>query len=338
MTSPQREEQTPGDADKARQPLGSAEPDNRSHETASPGAEHSVDRSALAGIAYLSACTGMVCVLTWLIARGEMIHLDSMKPSLASAMTVTITFIIICIALIIGIVALIMGLLSLRTIKRSQGELCGRGFAIAGVTVGAINAVFLIFILIFIFFIAPAMIRHRDETIPRVQSDIRSMGVAIEAYQVDNKAYPAWSANTADAVCLPTLVSGGGIVLPVTTFMSPARHPGLGTLTTPVAYMEHYPADPLAPIFGLTFAYYATPPHPSDGGKPGWIVWSAGPDRIYDLNRANIPQICKNTSNGQAWNQIMPYLYDPTNGTDSAGDIVRVSEALLPPQKWFWEK
>ncbi|MBN1868943.1 type II secretion system protein GspG [Candidatus Sumerlaeota bacterium] len=67
--------------------------------------------------------------------------------------------------------------------------------------------------------------------------------------------------------------------------------PSLYRLTTPISYIpEAYP-DPFAPD-GAGFGYTAD--------EKGWRIWSIGPDGKDDRGEA---------------------LYDPTNGTDSAGDV-----------------
>jgi type II secretory pathway pseudopilin PulG len=51
-----------------------------------------------------------------------------------------------------------------------------------------------------------------------------------------------------------------------------------------------------------------------------------GPDERMDLNARNIAQATSAASGAQVFEALKPYLYDPTNGTVSSGDIVRVVE------------
>ena len=70
----------------------------------------------------------------------------------------------------------------------------------------------------------------------------------------------------------------------------------LSVLTTPVAYITRVMTDPFS-TSGAAYQY--------ENPKQDWILWSVGPDRTDD--RAKIP-------------------FDPTNGTLSKGDIIRVKQ------------
>ena len=80
---------------------------------------------------------------------------------------------------------------------------------------------------------------------------------------------------------------------------------GLSELTTPIAYITSFPAD--------VFRLETNLPRPiqygtCSSGQTYWYVWSIGPDRM---------------------DQYATLLYDPTNGTVSAGDIKRSTAANL---------
>jgi len=70
----------------------------------------------------------------------------------------------------------------------------------------------------------------------------------------------------------------------------------LSVLTTPVAYITRVMTDPFS-TSGAVYQY--------ENPKQDWILWSVGPDRTDD--RAKIP-------------------FDPTNGTLSKGDIIRLKQ------------
>ena len=70
----------------------------------------------------------------------------------------------------------------------------------------------------------------------------------------------------------------------------------LSLLTTPVAYITRVMTDPFS-TSGATYQY--------ENPKAVWILWSVGPDRTDDHGK--IP-------------------YDPTNGTLSKGDIIRLKQ------------
>jgi len=74
---------------------------------------------------------------------------------------------------------------------------------------------------------------------------------------------------------------------------------GLPELTTPVAYITSFPTD----IFRFENGAYRVIQYGTcTSGQTYWYMWSIGPDKV---------------------NQYATILYDPTNGTVSAGDIKR---------------
>ena len=90
-------------------------------------------------------------------------------------------------------------------------------------------------------------------------------------------------------------------------------YPGtLNQLTTPVQYLETIPVDP------YTNAGYG---YMSDGRK--WVLASTGPDTGWDLNPADFLN-----SDIPAYDYLShpnsgaQFVYDPTNGEISVGDIV----------------
>ncbi len=150
--------------------------------------------------------------------------------------------------------------------------------------------------------------------VSRTLSDFRSINTGLESYYVDNNDYPA------------------------------TRAPQ--TLSTPISYLSSFPRSPwnefypwgLSPLefttINKTYLYVGTwgsiGDNPNDirrdyfyyaGGtildaalvdlqRIRWEIKSVGPDSkddVYERNSGKIP-----------W----PYLYDPTNGTVSPGDLV----------------
>jgi len=162
--------------------------------------------------------------------------------------------------------------------------------------------------------------------VSRVRADMRSIATAMEAYFVDHNGYP-----------LHVDDPGRGPV-------PPDFRPWFAALTTPVAYITSMPPDPfLDPRStgginlgnsGLYIHYQAlwntwgrgvggNPPY--DWMPDGWGPWkgfvaqmrargfwyllqSVGPDRVQDMNRK----------------LGLGAFYDPTNGTVSVGDILRL--------------
>lgn len=158
----------------------------------------------------------------------------------------------------------------------------------------------------------------------RTKGDMRSVATALEAYRTDFNAYPL------DPQKYATLN-------PQPPYM------GLYLLTTPVAYMTSIPNNPFrrkvgGVILDMTFRWHSegwkelcTPAAILRNGDINGAVWSLvsyGPDMrnswgewfIFGQKTLNV-----NKASGDAsGNSTDGALYDPTNGTVSDGDIVRV--------------
>jgi len=155
--------------------------------------------------------------------------------------------------------------------------------------------------------------------VSRAKADIRTLATCVESYCVDQNEYP-YPSNEANVLEVPPVAE------PLETRMSPL-------LTTPVSYItsllnEPFPAqgDPESPQF-----HYSTRKYFEDfdlaGGGTGsstgldqyvtaifgspmttlkYFILSHGPDHVHD-----------NPDDGR-----VACLYDPTNGTTSAGDVI----------------
>ncbi len=142
--------------------------------------------------------------------------------------------------------------------------------------------------------------------VSRVKSELRTLAGALEAYHADFAHYPHW-------------LDHGIEVNPTSRRLIP--------LTTPIAYMTSVPGkDPFQdrkmPETYDTYDYVDAESFARDGDpEPSfrvrgaeWRINSAGPD-------------CINTYGGPSYLTPLDnpgYDYDPTNGTISKGDIVRV--------------
>jgi type II secretory pathway pseudopilin PulG len=142
--------------------------------------------------------------------------------------------------------------------------------------------------------------------VARTKSDMRSMATALEAYFVDNNTYPSWTDKPGEGVMR---AKANGKEVP--GFAGPS-------LTTPIAYLTRHMHDVYAPKGKKqTFGYYA----PKVNDKSGWILWSPGPDMKFDLDwKVYDPSV------SQPSPDLLRYVYDPTNGTVSKGDIFRVRQ------------
>ncbi len=155
--------------------------------------------------------------------------------------------------------------------------------------------------------------------VSRVKSDMRSMATAIEAYHIDTNAYPGWSTD-------PQINAFGPLgehpdLAGRPTFRSDYSRGGPMSLTTPVSYITHFFVDPFSATKGATFNYW-TPP--ADKGI-GWIVWSPGPDGVYDITLQNV-SVYYGATNHVLPAELIERTFDPTNGTVSGGDIFRVKQ------------
>lgn len=155
--------------------------------------------------------------------------------------------------------------------------------------------------------------------VSRVKTDHRTLATGLEAYCVDNSNYPPGREQN-----MPT----------------PDRVVSLWRLTTPIAYVTDAALiDPfiLHGAWGshpdvnmyLYFCYAAYSPwaqrvhgdsaqYRKWGYHMGWALVSPGPDAT--LQAAEWVPVQMQTG---AWDAALRKLYDPTNGTVSAGDIAR---------------
>lgn len=168
----------------------------------------------------------------------------------------------------------------------------------------------------------------------RAKADMRSIAVALEAYAVDNNAYPILRAYL---VRYPTSIDRGGIAAAT-------------DLTTPVAYLTSvFIKDPFIPEMGydevgdvpplaeqgtvsrtlnyLNITHYRTVYQRWGACEVAWLLLSFGPDK----KRGPIPGVATpwtgtyagTATRTPAQNHYFAYaMYDPTNGTVSQGDIL----------------
>lgn len=144
-----------------------------------------------------------------------------------------------------------------------------------------------------------------------VMSSIRSLGTALEAYAADEGAYPPCTRPAP-----PTGVSAArkDAANAITTFA--LRPDGQEYLRSPKSYTE-MPFDIFAPTPKTRFGYYTT--------GTSWVLFSAGPDRVYDLpDPSRQPTAPDGNLDPE---QFVEVTYDPSNGINSTGDIFRFGGA-----------
>ena len=166
--------------------------------------------------------------------------------------------------------------------------------------------------------------------VSRVKADIRSLGTAMECYQVDNNMYP-WSK-------IPSFTYGQASHYWLYIQFDQGTVVGSygAAITTPIAYIATIPLDPFT-----TRAYNGTP-YPGWPGKPlnasCLFVFGKHWDYIrgiYGGVGSNYPLLYQDVgyalySIGPSCNLFWspPTIYDPTNGTMSPGEIWYVGRGV----------
>ncbi len=172
--------------------------------------------------------------------------------------------------------------------------------------------------------------------VSRVKADFRALSTALESYVVDTNYYPVGM----NAAGMQTDLSWSNLTC----------------LTTPVAYMTSVGfKDPFKPIgrFGPWLGYgvsgntsesylyfylgngFSTAKTnetwaekdgvPATSMRKAWVLSSNGPDRCQDeLQRTALGPVSHGWSDAVYANSI----YDPTNGTNSGGDVGRTGGAV----------
>lgn len=138
--------------------------------------------------------------------------------------------------------------------------------------------------------------------VARVMADQRSMATGCEAFFVDNNKYPAWSQG-ADSL--------NGWETPSLKLKGPDNPM---TLTTPISYLSSVPPDPFCDE-EKAYSYISQ--------DRTYIIWSMGPDKDYDVTLATLSLV------NNIPDDLIPHVYDPTNGVTSSGDIIRTNQGSV---------
>jgi prepilin-type N-terminal cleavage/methylation domain-containing protein len=150
--------------------------------------------------------------------------------------------------------------------------------------------------------------------VSRAHSDMRSLATALEAYATDHGAYPSHEplrnhVKQPDGKAGRRLRKAEGWNL---STVGPELEVFLHSLTAPLPYTTPLAFDPFFKSEEVPFAYFR------DG--TGWILFSPGPDRIYNL----VPGTDYDSSLEGIGERLFHKTYDSTNGTKSAGDVWRI--------------
>ncbi|MFB3896333.1 MAG: DUF4190 domain-containing protein [bacterium] len=222
---------------------------------------------------------------------------DKASSRSITAMILGIIGIIACGCL--GPIALILGWLELNRIKKGLSSPASKTYALVGLVLGIVTTVIIVVIIPILAAIAiPNFLaaKHRAQ-VSRTHGELRSCATALEAYYIDFNAYPQ-----------PDFDAQHNPVLPQ-------------RLTTPVAYITSLPCDTFSEDGKQRYRYYTgeTFVESQDTTKPFWIIAGLGPDQKLDID------VTRYNPQDAAWgeNYIRSKSYDPANGTNSRGDIIR---------------
>jgi type II secretory pathway pseudopilin PulG len=145
--------------------------------------------------------------------------------------------------------------------------------------------------------------------VSRAKSDMRSMATAIESYYVDFNVYPPSTENPGEMYGNKPANADHFSTFRV---MNPKQ---AMPLTTPIGYLTSSFFEPAnSDLNSGPYGYFSE--------KDFWVVWTAGPDKKFDINPSNFQGFKFPITSEEIANQT----YDPTNGTISAGDIWRVKQ------------
>ena len=152
-----------------------------------------------------------------------------------------------------------------------------------------------------------------------VQTDLRVLATAVEAYYIDNNEFPAATTLPEMTHDFDRLDETARRQEQIPTFARRNWHsnadPGVKSLTTPVAYLARMPSDPFATSEGAGYRYWHD--------ENGFILWSPGPRGEYAITD---PSEVYSSDEPQPSDALLHRSWDPTNGTISPGDIWRVRQ------------
>lgn len=160
--------------------------------------------------------------------------------------------------------------------------------------------------------------------VSRVKADMRSVATGLEAYAVDNQHYPF---DFAEDVQYPYYL-GVGITTPVAYLTNAARMQDVFAVSrqtqtfNQVRYRFRYRAFQERWLSGTPGINFSLPGPESLGGQKAqeifgaWFLVSKGPDGATG-------PLPSDFADGDKVTDWLWQLYDPTNGTLSAGDIIR---------------
>lgn len=128
----------------------------------------------------------------------------------------------------------------------------------------------------------------------RAKADMKALATALEMFFIDNNTYPlALEGRTIDKAGIKV---GEG------------ERARIVRLTTPISYISQIPPDPFNPD-GNTYRYFSD-------GISSYVLVSDGPDQKPDYDERQYK--------GERLSDLNQFAYNPAQGEESSGDIIRV--------------
>lgn len=141
----------------------------------------------------------------------------------------------------------------------------------------------------------------------RVKSDIRTIGVALEAYAVDHNAYPYFDPDYDHSYLCDIPMITTPVAYLQTLLHEVFRPPYIKNVRQ--RYYRYYPVEYWADVFPQAHRVQWT-----------WVVMSNGPDLDIDVDEVGAVDVL---------NGGYSVIYDPTNGSVSEGDIWATNKGVI---------
>ncbi len=148
--------------------------------------------------------------------------------------------------------------------------------------------------------------------IAKVESEMKSVDTALASYRLDNNMYPVWQ------------TFQGGNIWPVSQRLAP--------LTTPISYMSSVPQDPfLKRIHGARLNEDQHEAYDTYDYVDAWTAFNTNGQTILNSSyRCSEWRLASAGPDGtQTYGSVSSF--DPSNGVNSEGDIVRTGPRVSRP-------
>jgi len=169
--------------------------------------------------------------------------------------------------------------------------------------------------------------------VSRSMADMRSIGIAIDAYHIDNAAYPNFVGGP----------RAGDYIGYLMVENSRARYAGQ-LLTTPIPYLSSIPLDvfmtkmlrqsawggPLARFYSVVATISNNGPRDYLGG---WELIGRDPEYFHWFMESCGPDLTWWVAYPLSGRDLHRFFYDPTNGTVSQGQLVLSDKGWVAPRK-----